>query len=527
MKMIFQNVLQMSFYGSIAIMAVLILRRLFNRLPKKVICLFWLVPGLRLLCPLNFNTIFSVMNFAKLSGNTEGKVNEVANAVIPVFSKVPHAIGEQMQKDAGAASVSNGAPVLDLSMIMALVWLAGMALILAYLVIRTYKLLDVLSYAKRVRGKRYYVSDDIDTSFVLGIVHPRIYMQSGLSKEEESYILLHERTHIRNKDHITRIIGVLTVCLHWFNPLVWIAFGKMCTDLEMRCDEAVVERMGSGIKREYCRSMINHALDRSTTSRGLSVAFSGDNCSGREIKLRIKNLINYKKVSKLSALLVILFGVTMTVVLSTKAEVSTVDKESAPAQVVATPQVKAPEQTTADPDEEKVGAPVGVPGNINLELSDEECLEVYGKEELPLPDDVVYSDEGRPYSKTYDFRSTPILKKLGDICEKSGYEVDNCEGEYLDRENNVQTGRELYCFWAYKEKGDDNMLLNFYMVSEDYAKEDFTEKQMQSDLWITSIGDASDGNNWFITRLYDPKTGVMMDASGTYPFDWENSGLFD
>ena len=298
MKMIFLNVLQMSIYGSIAIMAVLILRRLFHRLPKKVVCLFWLVPGLRLLCPLNFNTIFSVMNVAKLSDSTEIKVDEASNAVIPSFSAVPHTTMNQLGNEAGALGVSEGMPLLDLGMIFALIWLAGVVFILIYLAVRTFKMLNMLSSAKKVSGKRCYVSDKIDTSFVLGVLHPRIYMQSGLSHEEESYILLHERTHIRNKDHITRIVGVLTVCLHWFNPLVWIAFAKMCTDLEMRCDEAVIEQMGLGIKMEYCRSMVNHALERSTTSRGLSVAFSGDNCSGREIKMRIKNLINYKKRHK-------------------------------------------------------------------------------------------------------------------------------------------------------------------------------------------------------------------------------------
>lgn len=528
MKIIFLNVLQMSIYGSIAIMAVLILRKLFHRLPKKVICLFWLVPGLRLLCPLNFNTIFSVMNVAKLSDSTESKIDEASNAVIPSFSAVPHTTMNQLGNEAGALSVSEGTPLFDLGMIVALIWLAGVVFLLIYLAVRTFRMLDMLSSAKKVSGKRCYVSDKIDTSFVLGILHPRIYMQSGLSQEEESYILLHERTHIRNKDHITRIVGVLTVCLHWFNPLVWIAFAKMCTDLEMRCDEAVIEQMGLGIKMEYCRSMVNHALERSTTSRGLSVAFSGDNCSGREIKMRIKNLINYKKISKFTALLVIIFGLTLTAVLSAKAAVTSKDKESDSVQVTAATLAPEAEQDVSATSEEREGAPVSVPGNINLDLSDEECLEVYGKEELELPDDVVYSDEGRPYSKTYDFTTTPILKKLSDICKESGFEVDNSDIEYLDREGNIQTGRELYCFWAYKENGDETMLLNFYMVSEEYALDSFDEKEVRDGLWIGEAENWGDGdNNWYVTRIYDTRTGVMMDASGTYPFDWENSGLFD
>ncbi|RKM59396.1 hypothetical protein D6855_10895 [Butyrivibrio sp. CB08] len=518
MENIFQYIFQMSFYGSIAILAVLILRKCFSKLPKKVTVLFWLVPGIRLICPLNLSSIFSVMNVVKMPHETDGKMGEMANAVLPALGARPLPSPTDISQVPATSDNLTGLSAATPMMVVTLIWLAGMVLMLSYLAIKTIILLNALRSAKRVRGKRYYVSDAIDTSFVLGILRPRIYMQAGLSEKEESFILLHERTHIKYMDHITRIVGVLTLCLHWFNPLVWIAFSRLCADLEMRCDETVVEQMGSKIRMDYCKSIVNHALERDATSRGLSVAFSGNNFRGREVKMRVRNLINYKKVSTIAAIAIAVAALGLTAAISTRAQAE--EKEPS-VEVTEASSVFEPVQTEGT---EKVGAPVSVPGNLALEMTEEESLETYGKENLELPADVQYSDEGRPFSKTYDFRTTPTLKKLADICEKAGFKVENEETEYLDKDGNVQTGRELYHFSASKENGNEVMFLYFYMVSEDYANESFNEKEVRDGLWIYNPAEAGP---WCVSRIYDTRTGVMLDANGTYKFDWESLGLFD
>ena len=148
--------------------------------------------------------------------------------------------------------------------------------------------------------------------------------------------------------------------------------------------------------------------------------------------------------------------------------------------------------------------------------------------EYVIPDDVIYSDEGRPFSKTYDYRDTSILNKLGAIAEKEGFEIECPDIEYLDKKGNAQTGRELYAFNAYKEVGEETMLLNFYMVSEEYARRSYNEFKEKDGIWYT--GDDDDWGcetQWHTCRVYDTKTGVMMDASGTYAFDWAAMGLFE
>ena len=513
---IFLHVLQMSIYGSIAIISVMILRKCFRRLPRKIICLFWLIPGFRLICPLNSDTVFSVMNIVRLPEDADGTINRVADAMIPAVTARPDMSGLKPDTQI-EASVGSFSSLSDPGTIAAMVWLAGMAAILVYLTVQTIGMMNALKTAKIAADGEYYVSDAVDTSFVLGVLRPRIYMQSGLTEGEAIYILQHERMHIKNLDHITRLAGILTLCVHWFNPLVWIAFVKMCADLEMRCDEAVIDRMGYKIRKEYCRSMVRHALMRGTAGRGVYAAFAGDNYSGKEIRMRIKNITGYRKISKIAAVSVIVFALGLTIALSTKAQNNNTDKLNEEIREV-------PEVITIESGDDKKGAAVSVPGDNLPAMTPEENIESYGKEELIIPDDIKYSDEGRPYSKTYDYRSTPVLARLGGIVEKAGFKIEDPDTEYLDRDGNVQTGRELYCFNASKEDGEEFMLLTFSMVSEDYAEESFDDKEVRDGLWIY---EPSAAGNWQVLRVYDTRTGVMLDAGGTYRFDWESLGLFD
>ena len=195
MANIFQQVLQMSIYGSIAIIAVLVLRKCFSKLPRKIICLFWLIPGLRLICPLNFDTVFSVMNIAKLSDDADGTINNVANAVIPPVAASPDMTVFKPDTQI-KASLRLASLLTDPWSIAAMVWLAGMVVIMTYLTVQTIRMMRSLKTARVAENGEYYVSDAVDTSFVLGLIRPRIYMQSGLTEAEEVYILQHERMQV-------------------------------------------------------------------------------------------------------------------------------------------------------------------------------------------------------------------------------------------------------------------------------------------------------------------------------------------
>lgn len=134
-----------------------------------------------------------------------------------------------------------------------------------------------------------YLSDQIDTAFVLGAFRPKIYLPSYLGDTQRDYILLHEQTHIRRLDHMVKLAGFFVLLLHWFNPLVWIAFYASGKDMEMSCDEAVVKKLGNGVKKDYSTSLLSLATGRKIVG-GTPLAFGEGDTRGR-----IKNVLNYKK----------------------------------------------------------------------------------------------------------------------------------------------------------------------------------------------------------------------------------------
>jgi hypothetical protein len=131
----------------------------------------------------------------------------------------------------------------------------------------------------------------VETPFVFGLIQAKIYLPASLSETEKEHILLHERTHIRRFDHAIRLLSYLTLCIHWFNPLVWIAFWLSGKDMEMSCDESVINQLGHSVKKDYSQSLLNLSTGR--TKLGLTPLAFGE----RDTKGRIKNILNYKKPS--------------------------------------------------------------------------------------------------------------------------------------------------------------------------------------------------------------------------------------
>ncbi len=149
-----------------------------------------------------------------------------------------------------------------------------------------------------------YISNNINTAFVMRTIKPKIYLPSNLNDEEREYILPHEQTHIKRFDHFIKIIGFVALCLHWFNPLVWLAFFVSGKDMEMSCDEIVIKKLGNNVKKDYSSSLLTLATDRRMVG-GTPLAFGeGDT------KNRIKNVLNYKKPAfwtVLISLIIVLF----------------------------------------------------------------------------------------------------------------------------------------------------------------------------------------------------------------------------
>lgn len=285
---IFLGIVNMSITASLVIGVVLILRLVLARAPKRYSYLLWGIVLFRLLCPVSLPSDFSALDLVEGQTTEEGRVE--------YFSENQEEISESVTiLPAGKEGSSSIRPVQTVQSFrqrmqpyLASAWLLGIA------VMAIYSIATMLRLRRRVEcsvplQKNIYLADHIPTPFVLGVLRPRIYLPSGLEEKEREYILLHEQYHIRRRDYLVKPLAFLALCLHWFNPLVWLAFVLAGRDMEMSCDEAVMGKIKGDVRKAYASSL----LHLSTGKRAIAVtplAFGEGNP-----KKRIKNVMRYQK----------------------------------------------------------------------------------------------------------------------------------------------------------------------------------------------------------------------------------------
>ena len=289
MGSILLTVLNMSMTASFVILAVCAVRLLLKKAPKGISYALWAVVAFRLIMPFSFESVFSLMPI---------NPNPIPQDI--VYQEAPQ-IDTGLNTFDNAVNASLPAPAQDLISsinplqiwlaIGELIWLIGIAAMVIYSIVTIYLLKRRLKNAALIKDN-LYEADDLKTPFVLGYLNPKIYIPAGLKPEEKDYIILHEQTHIRRKDHIVKLFAYLMLCLHWFNPLVWVAFVLMGADMELSCDERVLKEFGSGIKKDYSASLLSFSTGRRIIN-GSPLAFGEDG-----VKARIKNVLNFKKPSR-------------------------------------------------------------------------------------------------------------------------------------------------------------------------------------------------------------------------------------
>ena len=290
-------VFNMSVTASVVIVFVLLARLLLKKAPKIFSYALWAVVLFRLLCPVSITTDFSLLGLFD-APVTETTNHTTAVEYIPqdiVHTPAPEvklpvpgvnqSVNETLpQGDEQTAADPMEAPVA----LATLVWLAGIGVLADYSVVSLIRLRRKLVGAVPLR-ENIYLADYIESPFVMGILRPKIYLPSALSTQEQGYIILHERHHIRRGDHIIKALAFFALCVHWFNPLVWVAFVLSAKDMEMSCDEAVVKKLGEEIRADYSASLLSLATGRRIIA-GTPLAFGeGDT------KSRIRNLLSWKQ----------------------------------------------------------------------------------------------------------------------------------------------------------------------------------------------------------------------------------------
>ena len=285
MTAIFERVLNMSLTGSIVIAVVLLARLLLRRAPKIYSYMLWAVVLFRLLCPISLSAGLSVLKPLPVT-TTQGLSTVTYRPVEPVIPASGE-IGQEFARPESAETVKaeTGAQAMTLA---AAVWLtvggalAGCSLV-QYTVLRR-KLREAVPY----RGE-ILLSDNIRTPFVMGVLSPKIYLPWDTPQEERRFIIAHERQHIHRGDPLWKLLGYAALCVHWFNPLVWLAFFLGGKDMEMSCDEAVLNRLGEDIRADYSQALLRLATHKRLIA-GMPLAFGEG-----ETKGRVRNMARWRR----------------------------------------------------------------------------------------------------------------------------------------------------------------------------------------------------------------------------------------
>ena len=291
------KLLNMSLTASVVILFVALARLILRRAPKIFSYALWSVVLFRLLCPVSIDSGVSVFGLlgapatagSAITSSIEYIPPDIVHTEYPAVTLPIPGAGEAISEALPQGEEQLAADPLEAPTALATyVWMAGVLVMAGYAVVSYVRLRRRLVPASPLDGN-VYLCDGITSPFVLGLFRPKIYIPSSVSDGEIPCIILHERHHIRRFDHIIKALAFAALCIHWFNPLVWLAFILAGRDMEMSCDEAVLRRMGADMRAGYAASLLNLATGRRIIS-GTPLAF-GEGDPGS----RIRNIARWKK----------------------------------------------------------------------------------------------------------------------------------------------------------------------------------------------------------------------------------------
>lgn len=328
------KIIEMSISGGIAILAVLLLRLIFRRFPKKLLILFWLIVAFRLVCPFNLNLPTSARNIKQLFVKNDTSVVEVdsseeknatsskMNVLTPPDidqKKEDHSLKRVINSDVTVKVAGKATPTVAVKAVLASIWLSVAIGLFIFFLVRYFNFYSKARWNSRAYDGSYYLTE-IESPFVIGFLSPKIFVPIVMNEDEREYILNHEWTHIKNKDGLTKLICYIILCIHWFNPLVWVAYFMLCADMEMRVDEETTSAFDTELLKEYCMSIVLHATSAyKSTSFMQNTAFSGFSFGGMEAKLRVSNLLKSRKISKVLQVIVLIFALVFCFLVSASA----------------------------------------------------------------------------------------------------------------------------------------------------------------------------------------------------------------
>lgn len=304
METVFLYFLNKSIAAVWMIVTILLLRIVTRRIPKWIYGILWIMVGIRLLCPIGFQSEWSVIS--SVHTVPEIIMYSAEPAIDSGFESVDQWVNPKLPTGGSVDSIDEDQPMAVVIEYASYIWTAGIVLLTIYSTVRWLRLRKWVRASIKVK-ERVYICDDISAPFILGVFRPKVYLPSTLREEQMKIVLDHENAHLNRDDHWTKMIGFIVVILHWFNPLVWLAYQKMSEDIELACDEKVIKNVDEVDKKKYMQVLLD-------LSRAKSIFFNIPLAFGEvAVKRRIQSIVRYKRVRWGTMLVTILIFLTFTV----------------------------------------------------------------------------------------------------------------------------------------------------------------------------------------------------------------------
>lgn len=340
---LYLTVLNMSLTAGLAALIIIILRASLGKvLPRTFSYALWAIVLYRMVCPISFPSIFSMLgsiksgidmnavsltealNFKALSGHREQELVLTPN----LLQEAPiETTGEFVPTQVVAAPV----PTDYFTVAVIILWILGILALLIFNAVHYRRLCKSMSTStffddqqlvkeckaatRMHRRVDVYESDKVESPFVYGIFRPRVMLPAsaahsldGQEREQIRHILLHEFYHIKRFDYLVKPLAFLGLCVHWFNPALWVSFRLFDKDMEMSCDEGAVKALTEGTGEDYAATLLNMASNRGGIGKSCALAFRETNAGER-----VKHIVKYKKpglaAGAISVILIIICAV--------------------------------------------------------------------------------------------------------------------------------------------------------------------------------------------------------------------------
>ena len=287
MSGIFLKLLNLSISASWLVLVVLALRLVLKRAPKWVNVLLWGMVALRLMLPFSIESALSLIPSAE-TVSPEVVRFDPAPTITSGVEFIDNAVNPSLSESFAAAPLASVNPLYVWTYLAGWVWLIGLTAMLLYALVSYLRLRRRVSASIPLR-ENIYVCDEVPSPFILGIVHPCIYLPSALDEAQRGSVLSHERAHLARRDHWWKPLGFALLAVYWFNPLLWLAYTLLCRDIELACDERVLRGMDAGQIKDYSSALLACSVPRRMLA-ACPLAFGEVG-----VGARVKNALRYKK----------------------------------------------------------------------------------------------------------------------------------------------------------------------------------------------------------------------------------------